>query len=103
MGKVVFSPFVNFFFKEGNGPCAFLGKGFKLSWKRLGIMQDPWWYTCLTSVLAFFLCRTNHNFTLSGYLCKVVKHTSDFTSRIQCRLSSLILSLSELKKVVKIR
>lgn len=42
-----------------------------------------------------FLCRTNHDFTLSEYLHKAVKHTSDFTSHTQCRLSGFILSLSE--------
>lgn len=48
-----------------------------------------------------FLCRANHDFTLSEYLHKAVKHTSDFTSHTQCRLSGFILSLSELKKKKK--
>lgn len=44
------------------------------------------------------VCGTNHDFTLSDYLHKAVKHTSDFTSHTPCRLCGFILSLYVLKK-----
>lgn len=57
-----------FFFKEGTSPSVFLGRRFKLSWKSLGIMQDPWCCSCLTSVLAFFVCVCR---TSQFYTCRI--------------------------------